>query len=373
MFAPRIIWSLRISIAIEFKRLSKSFVGQNVLRDVSFQLESGKVYSFIGESGCGKTTCLKLMNGLLKPTMGEVLIGGTSFDYIRGVQLRRQMGYSPQGSGLFPHMSVLENLCIVARKSGWSRDRCEARTHELLEIMNLKPDILSKKPYKISGGQQQRVGMARALFMKPDLLLMDEPFGALDPITREELQDWFLEVRKGLNITAVLVTHDLGEAFKLSHEVLVLHGGRVEQKATPHELLTFPATDYVKEFIQSHSPGQVLGQIKIYSIYDPRVVRSVKSEFGYQMVFSNGESQSYSSERDFKENHENLNQDFIVWTDEEGKFLELEGGGSPLNVKDSLMVAIKKLFGHKALPVVNSGEKVLGYLSWERIYALSRG
>ena len=314
------------SIAIEFKKLSKCFANQEVLQEMSFQLESGKTYSLIGESGCGKTTCLKLMNGLLQPTTGEVLINGTPFNYAQGVQLRRKMGYSPQGSGLFPHINILENLCIVAKKSGWSQSQWKSRAHELLKIMNLNSEILSKKPYKISGGQQQRVGIARALFMKPDLLLMDEPFGALDPVTRQELQDWFLEVQKGLNITVVLVTHDLGEAFKLSHEILILHKGRVEQKSTPNEILTIPATDYVKEFIKSHSPGQVLERIRIYSIYDPRVVRSVKSNFGYQIIFSNGESQNYSSQQDFRENHKNLNQNFIVWTNEEGKFLKLEGG-----------------------------------------------
>ena len=311
------------------------------------------------------------MNGLLQPTTGEVRIHDTPLDYSQGVQLRRQMGYSPQGSGLFPHMSIFENLSLVARKSGWSKKQCEARTHELLEIMSLKPEILSKKPYKISGGQQQRVGMARAIFMKPGLLLMDEPFGALDPVTREELQDWFLEVRKKLNVTVVLVTHDLSEAFKLSHEILILNKGRIEQQATPNELLIAPSTDYVKEFVRSHSPGQALDRIKIYSIYDPRVVRSVKNHFGYQMIFSNGESQNYSSQQDFKEDHKNLNQSFIVWTRENGEFLKLEGGGTPLHDGDSLMVALKKLLGHQALPVINSEKKVLGYLSWEQIYALA--
>ncbi|MEM7646207.1 MAG: ATP-binding cassette domain-containing protein [Pseudomonadota bacterium] len=214
--------------AIEMKNIAFSYGAKSILSNFHLSIEEGKVYGLVGSSGSGKTTTLRLMNGLLKPQAGEVFIDGEKFDFSQGEKWRRSMGYSIQGSGLFPHMTLFENLTIIARKQGWDAKKVEHRAHELCELMNLPTDktFLRKKPRQISGGQQQRIGIARALFMKPKVMLMDEPFSALDPITRSELQKEFLSLQEKINLTIVLVTHDLPEAFSMSHEIVLLNQGK---------------------------------------------------------------------------------------------------------------------------------------------------
>jgi len=214
--------------------------------DVSFDVRRGETLVLLGSSGCGKTTLLKLMNGLLRPTSGRVEVDGEEVGSQDPISLRRSIGYVFQGIGLFPHMTVEENVGIVPRLLGRPPDERRLRAHELLRVVGLDPAAHAERyPEELSGGQQQRVGVARALGGDPECLLMDEPFGALDALTRDTLQQELIELREELQKTIVFVTHDIFEALTLADRIAVLHEGRLEQIGTGEELLRSPATDFV--------------------------------------------------------------------------------------------------------------------------------
>jgi osmoprotectant transport system ATP-binding protein len=209
-----------------------------VLRDIDFAVPRGELLVVIGASGSGKTTLLKLVNRLLEPSEGRVLVGGEDVHQRDPIALRRSIGYVFQRFGLFPHLTLAENVAVGPRLSGWRKSDIAARTDELLELLGLPPDVFrSRYPDQLSGGQQQRVGLARALAVRPGIMLMDEPFGSLDPVTRDQLQVSYRRLHDELGLTTVLVTHDVVEALLLADRVLVLHEGRVLQVATPSELL----------------------------------------------------------------------------------------------------------------------------------------
>jgi osmoprotectant transport system ATP-binding protein len=209
-----------------------------VLRDVDFEVLRGQLLVVIGASGSGKTTLLKLVNRLLEPAEGRVLVGGEDVRRLDPIALRRSIGYVFQRFGLFPHLTLAENVAVGPRLSGWTKAEITARTDELLELLGLPPDVYrSRYPDELSGGQQQRVGLARALAVRPGIMLMDEPFGSLDPVTRDQLQVSYRRLHDELGLTTLLVTHDVVEALLLADRVLVLHEGRVVQVASPSELL----------------------------------------------------------------------------------------------------------------------------------------
>jgi len=225
-------------VALEFRDVSYRVGGNLILDKLSFRMEAGRTLVLLGRSGSGKTTALKMVNGLLFPTSGQVLVEDrptTDWDLI---QLRRGIGYVIQEVGLFPHFTISENVGLVARLQGWPPDRVKARVAELLHQVGLEPaQFLHRHPRQLSGGQRQRVGVARALAAEPKLLLFDEPFGALDPVTRVELQDQFLELRDRLRITSIFVTHDVREALRLGTEIALLCRGRLEVLTTPAEFV----------------------------------------------------------------------------------------------------------------------------------------
>ena len=228
---------------IVLEGVGKSYDGGRTwaVRDVSFEVAAGERVALLGESGCGKTTTLKTINRLAEPTTGRVLVDGRDVATVDAITLRRGIGYVFQEVGLFPHLDVAANVAIVPRLFGWAEDRVRRRVDELLELVGLDPaGFRSRRPSELSGGQAQRVGVARALAGQPAILLMDEPFGAVDPVTREELQREFLELATRLGLTAVLVTHDVLEALLLADRVLVLHDGRLVAEGTPGELLRDP-------------------------------------------------------------------------------------------------------------------------------------
>jgi osmoprotectant transport system ATP-binding protein len=230
---------------IEVRDLTRRYGDRLAVDGVSFRVEAGELVALVGASGSGKTTTLKMINRLVAPSAGRVLVEGDDAATLEPHRLRRRIGYVFQGVGLFPHMSVGENVGVPLRLAGWGEGRTRARVTELLALVELDPQLAARRPSDLSGGQQQRVGVARALAVSPRLMLLDEPFGALDPLTRDRLQQSFLELRRRLELTAVLVTHDMAEALLLADRVGVMHAGRLLQIGTPADLLRAPADDHV--------------------------------------------------------------------------------------------------------------------------------
>ena len=243
-----------MSTAVEFKDVSKSFPGMShpALDHVSLKIEEGELVCVLGTSGGGKTTLIKLINRLHDPDAGQVLVEGRDVAQADPVGLRRGIGYVIQQTGLFPHMTVAENIACVPEILKWDRARITARVDELLNLVGLDPvEFKDRYPRQLSGGQQQRVGLARALAANPSLMLFDEPFGAIDAITRATLQDELLRIHRGSGKTFIFVTHDIAEALKLGTKVLVLDQGRVQQYGTPREVLESPATPFVRALLES--------------------------------------------------------------------------------------------------------------------------
>ncbi|MEA3277753.1 MAG: ATP-binding cassette domain-containing protein [Pseudomonadota bacterium] len=234
---------------ISLRHVSKSFDGGRhfAVDDVSFDVREGETLVLLGSSGCGKTTLLKLTNRLLEPTSGTIEVDGEDIAGQDPISLRRRIGYVFQGIGLFPHMTVAENVAMVPRLLGWPPPQRRERAHELLRIVGLDPKIYAGRfPEELSGGQQQRVGVGRALAADPAYLLMDEPFGALDALTRDTLQQELLALKERLKKTIIFVTHDIFEALALGDRIAILHAGRLEQIGTREEVLKKPATDFVR-------------------------------------------------------------------------------------------------------------------------------
>jgi osmoprotectant transport system ATP-binding protein len=237
---------------VEFDHASKTYPGTDepAIRDLTLEVPAGKLTIFIGPSGSGKTTAMRLVNRMIELTSGDVRVDGVSVGDQSPAQLRRGIGYAIQQIGLFPHLTVADNIATVPKLLGWDHGRIRTRTAELLELVGLEPAMGKRYPAQLSGGQRQRVGVARALAADPPLLLMDEPFGAIDPITRSRLQEEFRRLQTELGKTVIFVTHDIDEALKLGDQIAVLKpGGELAQYASAEELVRSPADDFVEEFV----------------------------------------------------------------------------------------------------------------------------
>ncbi|HIT18096.1 MAG TPA: ABC transporter ATP-binding protein [Candidatus Fimivivens faecavium] len=235
---------------IEFRNVTKSFKAAPVLRDISFTIEKGDLVAIIGASGCGKTTTLKMINRLIQPTSGEILINGKNIADIDVIELRRGMGYVIQQTGLFPHMTVRENIEIIPRSEKKPAEEISRRTLELMEMVGMNPnEFLDRYPTELSGGQQQRIGVARAFATDPEIILMDEPFSALDPITRVQLQEELISLQAQLKKTIVFVTHDMDEAIKIADKLCIMKDGEILQYDTPEQVLKNPCNSFVSDFV----------------------------------------------------------------------------------------------------------------------------
>jgi len=244
----------RMGSMIAFDHVSVSYSGTSVpaVRDINLDIPKGSFFVLIGESGSGKTTTLHLINRLLEPNSGRVRIDGSDATQLEPVALRRGMGFIFQAIGLFPHLSVAENIGITPKLLGWPAPKIAARVDELLDLVRLPPNqFRNRLPAELSGGQRQRVGLARALAAQPSIMLMDEPFGALDPVTRDDLAAEYRAIHDALGLTTVLVTHDMTEAFLLADQVAVMRDGQIVQSGTPQELLAAPADDFVRALIET--------------------------------------------------------------------------------------------------------------------------
>jgi osmoprotectant transport system ATP-binding protein len=262
-------------VTVEFDHVTKRYDlrerGPGAVNDLSLLVPAGKICILVGPSGCGKTTSLKMINRLIEPSSGRILIDGRDIGQEDPIQLRRRIGYVIQQVGLFPHLTIADNVAVVPRLLGWDRQRQVARANELLELVGLPPDRYSRRyPSQLSGGERQRVGVARALAADPPLLLMDEPFGAVDPIVRERLQNELLRLQRDLAKTIIFVTHDIDEAIKLGDLVAVMQvGGTLAQYGPPAEILSNPASDFVARFVGSDRGLKRLSLVRVADV-DPR-------------------------------------------------------------------------------------------------------
>jgi len=235
---------------IKFEKISKKFKNTTVLSDVTFEIEEGQLVAIIGESGCGKTTTLKMINRLIKPTSGKIHINGEDISMKNVIDLRRNIGYVIQQTGLFPHMTIRENIELIPKVQNKSAEDITQRTYDLMDMVGLDcNEFLDRYPTELSGGQQQRVGVARAFATNPDIILMDEPFSALDPITRSSLQDELVSLQSKLKKTIVFVTHDMDEAIRISDKICIMDKGEIIQYDTPENILKNPVNDFVSEFV----------------------------------------------------------------------------------------------------------------------------
>ncbi|HET9668487.1 MAG TPA: ABC transporter ATP-binding protein [Casimicrobiaceae bacterium] len=259
---------------IRLDNLTKAFetpAGTVVAADhVTMDVADGEICVLLGPSGCGKTTTLKMINRLIEPTSGKIYIDGKDTDRIDPVALRRTIGYVIQQIGLFPNMTVEENVCVVPKLLGWNADKARQRASDLLASINLDPAVFMKRyPKELSGGQQQRVGVARALAADPPVLLMDEPFGAIDPINREVIQDEFLKMHRRLRKTVMFVSHDIDEAVKMADKIAIFRAGKLEQFASPDVILAHPANDFIAEFVGTDRTLKRLRLVKVRDAVQP--------------------------------------------------------------------------------------------------------
>jgi osmoprotectant transport system ATP-binding protein len=244
---------------LELIEVAKSFGGTQVLQPTTLRLEKGKTTVLIGPSGCGKSTLLRMIIGLVKPDQGRILYDSQQVTDATILQVRRQIGYVIQDGGLFPHLSARDNVGLLARYLGWDRQRVQSRVNELAELTRLPPGALDRFPAQLSGGQRQRLGIMRALMLDPEVILLDEPMGALDPLVRYDLQNDLRQIFQSLGKTVVMVTHDMGEAGFFGDRVLLLGGGRIVQDGTLEDLIRQPADDFVRRFISAQRIPMVNG------------------------------------------------------------------------------------------------------------------
>ena len=264
---------------IEIKNIVKTAGEKVILDDISLTIESGSFVVLIGPSGCGKTTTLKLLNKLIEPTSGEIYIDGKPISKEDPIKLRRNIGYVIQNIGLFPHLTIKENIELIPKLKGdKSEEEISETTERLVKMVGLDPDeFLYKYPTELSGGQQQRIGVIRAIATDADIILMDEPFSALDPITRTQLQEWLYELQQELKKTIIFVTHDMDEALKLADKICIMQGGKIQQHDTAENLLKHPANSFVKDFIGSDRLWSAPEYIKAKDIMIKEPVKAIET------------------------------------------------------------------------------------------------
>jgi osmoprotectant transport system ATP-binding protein len=343
------------SANLEFRAATKRYPGANdaAVDELTLEVPAGEICVLVGPSGCGKTTAMRMVNRMTDITTGDILLDGRSVTERRPAELRRQIGYVIQQVGLFPHMSVAGNIATVPRLLGWDKARIAARVDELLELVSLDPDeTRGRYPAQLSGGQRQRVGVARALAVDPPLMLMDEPFGAIDPINRERLQNEFLRLQQEIRKTVVFVTHDIDEAIKVGDRIAVLQkGGKLAQYATPAELLTDPANEFVADFVGA---DRALKRLSLQRVRDVDLWQAPLVREGQAIPAG-----------DYDVEH-------ALVVDDTGRPLRWSSGSRAepcISLDDILRDALSEMLQHTTqyAPVIDAGGAVAGVLSIELI------
>jgi len=352
---------------IEFEDVSKTYGATQALENVSFTVPDGSVSVLIGPSGCGKSTSLKLINRLLEPTDGYVRVNGTPVREFPPEQLRRGIGYVIQSVGLLPHMTVAENIGLVPKLLGVARAQRRKRATELLELIDLHPDeYRDKYPVQLSGGEAQRVGVARALAADPPILLMDEPFGAVDPLNREVLQQEFISIQRKLRKTVVFVTHDLDEAVRVADRVVLMKDGRVVQQGAPEEILGAPANEFVREFVGTDRALKRLARFQVRDFMTE--ARSVGPEESFHWDSYQGLDAVYVTDSE-KRLLGAVRRNGSAGVSSAGK--AMRGVSSRVDTEETLRNALAGILNTDLteVPVLDESGRLLGRITMREIYS----
>lgn len=364
------------TVVIELKNVNKVYDdGFQALKKVNVEFQEGKINVLIGPSGCGKTTTMKLLNRLVDYTDGEVYFNGKKIKEMNPIELRRQMGFVIQNIGLFPHMTIFNNVATVPKLLKWDKDRIKKRVIELLNMVNLDPDTyMNRYPSELSGGQQQRIGVIRALAAEPSTILMDEPFSALDPISREQLQDELLRLQTEINKTIIFVTHDMDEALKIADNIVLMKDGKVVQQGSPDSLLSNPANDFVKEFIGEKrlNSNNQLNDLSLAN-YINKDILLVQSDIRIEKATSSLIERKVSSAVVINED-ETYNGIVSLYDAIENNSSEINSiikkASLIIYENDKVSTVLEKIEGiHDIVPVLSKEDIVIGLLSVDKLFA----
>lgn len=354
---------------IKFENVKKSFENNVVIENLNLEIKEGEFVVLIGESGCGKTTTMKMINKLIESTDGKIYINGKDISKVNPIELRRNIGYVIQKVGLFPHMTVGENIELVPLLKDWNPEKRNERANELLDLVGLPSnEYYNRYPHELSGGQQQRIGIARALAINPDVILMDEPFSALDPITREQLQDEMTRLQEELGKTIVLVSHDMDEAIKLADKIAVMDKGKIIQYDSPEEILMNPVNEFVENFV---------GKDRLWRQPELLLAKDIMIKDYPKILLSRSPAQAIEKMKEKK-------LEFLTVINKEGNYegyvtrKELSNKNSKLKMKDIKNTSIEPVYGDlnmvevinimkekhvKFIPVINKENNIKGVIT----------
>ncbi len=354
---------------IELKKVSKKYKDKVILKDISIKFEENNITCLIGESGCGKTTILKMINRLIKPTSGEIYINNENIKNKDIIKLRRSIGYVIQQTGLFPHMTIKNNIELISKIEKLPQKFINERIYEVMEMVGLDNALLENYPSELSGGQQQRIGIARAFFTNPEIILMDEPFSALDPITRSSLQDELLRIQAKYHKTIIFVTHDMDEAIKIADKIVIMDHGQVAQYGSPEEILKSPKNEFVRQFVGIDRIWTSPQYIKVEDIMlkNPITTKPTVSCFYCINKMKMSKVDSLIITNDDKKFIGILYAEMLRGIDYSNKIARdfVETDIVTVKIKDSLVDVLEKIKKHKMslIPVVDDTNTLVGYIT----------
>ena len=355
---------------ITFSNVSKYFGDIPAVHDLSVSFEQGAISVLIGPSGCGKTTTMKMINRLVDPDSGQIDFDGKSIYDYNPVQLRRSIGYVIQETGLFPHYTVFDNIAVVPRLLGWDRKKMQDRVFQLLDLVTLNETYSNKYPSQLSGGERQRVGLARALAADPDILLMDEPFGAIDPINRLTLQDALLEIQEEIKKTIIFVTHDINEAIKLGDTIAIMDRGNLVQFDTPEIILTDPADEFVEELLGHDRNVKALSLMKTRELVQNEGYVTVEPAMEQDKVWKLADENPASAVFVVDDNGILRGRYYLEKKKDGSKRLKKVDDPWILDPNMNLNEALSKMLetGEKAIPVITGKRKLLGMVTLGHLF-----